>query len=86
MDYILKIERAKTMKQFPVSIDWPNGEGFTPCTIEARNVQDEIDNLSDFGATSMDDMTPVNYQRFNELLNKQGELQNSGHYGKSVRY
>jgi hypothetical protein len=67
-------------------IEWPNGEGFTPCSREYAEVNDKIDDLNDFGRLGMDDLSPEKYEKYNRLLNRQGELQLAGHLGKSVRY
>jgi len=67
-------------------IEWPNGEGYTPCTKEYREINDKIDDLNDFGRISMDQMTPENYEKYNQLLDRQGQLHLFGHLGQSVRY
>lgn len=78
---------AQRNPAFTSSIEWPNGEGYTPCTPEYAAVQDAIDDLNDFGAINMNDMTPENYERYNQLLSEADTMQASGqHLGKSVRY
>lgn len=68
------------------AIEWPNGEGFTPCSREYAEICDQIDAMSACGAISMDDMSPADYQTYNILLDRRSSLQANGHVGKSVRY
>ena len=68
------------------AIDWPNGLGYTPCSIEYAAITDQINSLSDYGRISMDDMSPTDYQTYNTLLDKQVGLQMNGHVGKSQRF
>lgn len=68
------------------AIEWPNGEGFTPCSREFAEVTDKIDALSDFGRISMNDMSAADYQEYNRLLTQRDTLQMTGHVGKSERY
>jgi len=68
------------------SIEWPNGEGWTPCSKEYAAVNDEIDDLNDFGRIGMDDMSPDDYEKYNRLDDKRNGLLLAGHVGKSERY
>lgn len=72
--------------EFTDEIEWPNGEGATPCTKEYAALTDEIDALSDFGRVRMDDMGPDDYEAYNRLLSARTALQIRGHLGKSYRY
>lgn len=73
-------------REFTARIEWPNGQGFTPCTQAAHDVAVALDRLTDGGRVSMHDMSPADYERFNRLSDEQAHLQADGHYGKSVRY
>lgn len=69
-------------------IEWPNGLGCTPCSIEYRNLHDEqvrIHNPAIDGA-NIEKLSPEDYQQWMTLDNKLLELQAAGHLGKSVRY
>jgi hypothetical protein len=67
------------------AIEWPNGEGFTPCTRAYAAICDEMDAIKP-DDVNMDDLSPEDYQRFNELLNQRDQMMLDGHLGKSVRY
>lgn len=63
------------------SLEWPNGEGFTPCTSEYRRLFDEQmaiwdPNTSDL---NLDDLSPEDYNRWCQLDNDLGILQLRGH-------
>jgi hypothetical protein len=86
------------MPDFKDAIEWPNGEGFTPCTPEYAAIIDEMDAilprdimiggiLLTSERKNLDDLSPEDYQRWNVLEDKRAEMQMSGlHLGKSVRY
>ena len=67
------------------AIEWPNGEGFTPCSREYAELMDKRDALKP-DWVNLDDLSPEDYQEWNVLDNRMLELQASGHLGKSVRY
>lgn len=66
-------------------LDWPNGLGMTPCSIEYRNTFDEAARIKP-DHVNMDDLSPSDYQRWNELQNTLANLQAHGHLGKSIRF
>ena len=80
------IQRSNAAHEYTHQIDWPNGEGYTPCTEEAFNVRQEIDRLSEDGRVSMDEMSIEDYSRYNWLIDHQANLQYENHFGKSVRF
>lgn len=67
-------------------IEWPNGEGETPCSAEYADLTRQIDEMSDFGRIRMDDMSPADYEAFNRLLYDRLGLQSRGHLGTGYRY
>lgn len=71
------------------AIYWPNGNGETPCSAEYAATKDARDAIyvcgNDEGET-LDDLSPEDYQRWNELDDKLNGLQLNGHLGKSIRY
>lgn len=67
-------------------IDWPNGQGYTPCSEEYANKLFEKNLIHKVGEGSLDDLSPADYQRYCELDNELGNMQLNGHLGKSVRY
>ena len=68
------------------SLEWPNGEGFTPCTPEYRATMEERDAILDpFGSINLDDLSPEDYQRWNVLDNELMGMQLDGHLGQSER-
>lgn len=80
------VQRSAKVQNYTHQIEWPNGEGYTPCTEEAFNVREEIDAMSDGGRIGMDDMNPADYERYNRLIDQQANLQFDNHFGKSERY
>ncbi len=67
------------------AIEWPNGEGFTPCTTEYAALMDKADAIKpDY--VRMDDLSPADYETWNALQAKLDSMQLAGHLGKSVRY
>jgi hypothetical protein len=78
-----------TMTQFDSSIEWPNGEGYTPCTKAYANKMAEKDAIFDpnYDRGSIEDLDPEAYERYCRLDNELMTMQASGeHLGKSVRY
>lgn len=70
-------------------IDWPNGEGYTPCTAEYAAKMTERDAIFDptFDEGSTDDLSPEDYNRWHTLQHELENMLGSGkHVGKSVRY
>lgn len=66
-------------------LEFPNGLGYTPCTPEylaARQAMDAIKAPD----TSFNDLSPADYQTWNELQHAADNMQLNGHLGKSVRY
>lgn len=70
-------------------LDWPNGMGYTPCSAKYRSLFEERNGIyqpgNDDGLT-MNDLSPEDYQRWNELDSELANLQIAGHTGKGVRY
>lgn len=71
------------------TIEWVNGAGYTPCTKQYRDLLDEKETIVakyvDDDLT-LDEYEPADYQRFCEIDNELGNLQLSGHLGKSERF
>ncbi len=77
-------------------LDWPNGEGETPCSTEYMLTLTQRDLIYDPNPWSlqaqtspigsMDDLSPEDYQKWNELDHKLSQLHSEGHIGKSVKY
>jgi inactivated superfamily I helicase len=67
------------------AIEWPNGEGFTPCTREYAELIDKRDALKP-DWINLDDLSPADYQEWCTLDAQLNQLQCAGHLGKSVRY
>lgn len=67
------------------AIEFPNGEGFTPCAREYAAVCDEMAVIKP-SWLSLDELSAEDYDRFCCLDNKRSEMMISGHLGKSVRY
>ena len=66
-------------------IDWPNGQGHTPCSAQYMAAMEERDAIGETSPT-LDGLSPENYQRWNELDSEMLQMQVNGHVGKSVRY
>lgn len=69
-------------REFTDKIEFPNGEGYTPCT---REITDRLDAIKPADVT-MNDLSPEDYNEWNALEDRRANLQMSGHLGKSVRY
>lgn len=69
------------------SIDWPNGEGFTPCSDEYRKLFDEKLAIFDpAGDGDLEELEPEKYNAYCRLENDLANLQASGHLGKGERW
>lgn len=70
------------------AIDWPNGGGYTPCTVEYRTLMDEREAIFDpnHDDGSVEDLSPADYERWHSLNDKLCTMQASGHLGKPVRF
>ena len=74
------------MPDFKDALEWPNGEGFTPCTPEYAAIVDAMEAIKP-NDMNLDDLSPEDYQEWNVLEYKRLEMQMSGlHLGKSIRY
>lgn len=68
-------------------IEWPNGLGCTPCTLEYRATKDKRDNICNPNeGDSIHDLPPELYQEYSVLDNELMTMQSNGHLGKSERY
>lgn len=68
-------------------LDWPNGEGETPCSTEYLMTLTQRDLIYEPGSKgSLEDLSPEDYQKWNELDDKLNNLHLNGHIGKSVKY
>lgn len=71
-------------------IDWPNGLGFTPCSAKYREVfyqQRAIFDPQTYGdGSSLEDLSPADYNRYCHLENELLNLQAHGHVGKGERW
>lgn len=69
------------------AIEWPNGEGFTPCTALYRETMDERDAIHDLNdpREPLDSLSPEDLQRWNVLDDRLLGLQADGHVGQSER-
>lgn len=70
------------------ALDWPNGEGFTPCTREYADKMAAREAIYDANHDegSTEDLSPEDYQRWHELDSELCQMQMAGHIGKSERY
>lgn len=78
-----------TTAKFTAFIDWPNGEGYTPCTAEYAEKMAERDAIFDptFDKGSTEDLSADDYNRWHKLQHELDQMQGSGnHLGRSVRY
>lgn len=67
------------------AIEFPNGEGYTPCSIEYAKIIDKMEVIKpDY--INLDDLSSEDYNEWNKLDNKRAEMMLAGHLGKSVRY
>jgi hypothetical protein len=74
------------MEKFTDALEWPNGEGYTPCTPEYAAICDEMEAIKP-NDSNLDDLSPEDYNRWNMLDDKRAGMQMSGdHLGKSIRY
>lgn len=77
--------QATAKIKFDDVIEFPNGEGFTPCTKDYARIVDEMDAIKpDY--VNLDDLSPEDYERWNRLDSELSQLQMEGHLGQSVRY
>lgn len=69
-------------------IEWPNGEGFTPCTREYADKMMARDAIFDANIDegSTEDLCPEDYERWHQLDSELCQMQMAGHLGKSERY
>ena len=76
------------MPVYSSAIDWPNGEGYTPCTDEYRSLMDQRDAIFDpnFDSGSTEDLSSEDYEKWHSLDARLCELQMAGALGKSVRF
>ncbi len=73
-------------KRFTAALEFPNGEGYTPCTPEYAEIVDAMEALKP-NDMNLDDLSPEDYQEWNVLEDRRADMQMSGlHLGKSVRY
>lgn len=71
---------------FTRTISFPNGKGYTPCTEAYYAIYQEVKAIYDPSTEYLDDLTPEEYQRWNELTDKLAQMQLEGQLGSSVRY
>jgi len=68
-------------------IDWPNGNGYTPCSVEYRETLDEKEAIvSRYHGENYNQYSSEDYENYCRLENKLAGLQLAGHIGKSVKY
>jgi hypothetical protein len=67
------------------AIEWPNGEGFTPCSSEYAQLIDRMDAIKPENF-NLDDLSPQDYEEWNRLDDKKYSMLAEGHLGKSIRY
>jgi hypothetical protein len=67
------------------TIEWPNGEGFTPCSSEYARLIDAMDAIKPEDV-NLDDLSAEDYELWNRLDDKKYSMLAEGHLGKSVRY
>lgn len=67
------------------AIEWPNGEGYTPCTREYAEMYDRMDAIKP-DDVRMDELSPEDYEAWNALDHQRCQMQIDGHLGKSIRY
>lgn len=73
--------------QHTAKIEFPNGNGYTPCTQEYRDTLDAKNNICNPNhGDNVNDLPAELYQEFSVLDDKLMNLQIAGHLGKSVRY
>lgn len=72
------------------AIDWPNGEGYTPCTPEYASLMAERDRIYDANYDrpdrTLEDLSPEDYQRWHVLNDRLHTMQADGALGKPVRF
>jgi hypothetical protein len=73
------------MVQHDDAIEFPNGEGFTPCSSQYARLCDQLEAIKPNDA-SLDDLSPADYNLWNELNDQCSRLMLEGHLGKSIRY
>lgn len=67
------------------AIEWPNGEGYTPCTCEYAEIYDRLNAIKP-DDVNMDDLSIEDYNEWHRLDHERAAMQMNGHLGKSVRY
>jgi hypothetical protein len=78
--------KAPFTESFIESLEWPNGEGYTPCSAEYAAIMDAMEAIKP-NDVNLDDLSPADYQEWNVLEDKRAALQMSGkHLGKAIRY
>lgn len=74
------------MEKFTDAIEFPNGEGYTPCTPEYHKIVDDMEAIKP-DHVNLDDLSPEDYNLWNTLDDRRSEMLASGdHLGKSIRY
>lgn len=74
------------MVEFTDALEWPNGEGYTPCSKEYAAIIDAMEAIKP-NDVNLDDLSPEDYQEWNVLEDRRADMQMSGlHLGQSVRY
>jgi hypothetical protein len=66
-------------------IEWPNGQGWTPCTKAYRRVWDERE-LVRCRADSFEDLDPPDYDHVCRLNDLMANMMEAGHLGKGEKY
>lgn len=66
-------------------LEFPNGEGYTPCTREYADLRDKMDVIKP-DDVRLDDLSSEDYEEYCQLDNRAAEMLAAGHLGKSVRY
>ncbi|MFA7243197.1 MAG: hypothetical protein WC091_24075 [Sulfuricellaceae bacterium] len=74
--------------KYTAAIDWPNGDGYTPCTPEYAALMDERDAIFDayFDEGTTEDLSPENYERWYQLDSQLRQMQMAGALGVGIRY
>jgi hypothetical protein len=70
------------------AIDWPNGEGYTPCTPDyaaAMTAREEIYDPN-YDEGSLEDLSREEYEEWHNLNDKLHAMQANGHLGTPVRF
>lgn len=68
-------------------LEWPNGQGFTPCSREYADKSAMKDAIYVEGTGGLDKLSPEDYEAWNRLDSELMTMQASGeHLGKSERW